>query len=95
MKTKIFTLFTCLLLCTLFLPSCAHKEVVTTCLNGHTYGFFGGFWHGMIAPFDFIAMLFSDDITVYATNNNGGWYALGFLFGIGGLGFGSGQCIET
>ncbi len=66
---------------------CAQYEAVGQCLTGHTYGFFGGLWHGFIAPFDLIGMLFSDKITMYAQNNNGGFYALGFLLGSGGWGF--------
>ena len=54
---------------------------------GSTAGFLRGLWHGFIAPFDFIGMLFSDEITMYAQNNNGGLYALGFLLGSGGWGF--------
>jgi hypothetical protein len=73
---------------------CAHNEVVSQCLTGHTYGFFGGLWHGFIAPFDFIGMLFKDDITMYAQNNNGGLYALGFLLGSGGWGFFGGKGIR-
>jgi len=69
------------------LSSCANKETVTACLTGHTYGFWGGLLHGFIAPFDLIAMLFRDDITVFAQNNNGAWYAFGFLLGSGGWGF--------
>jgi len=69
------------------LTSCANKEIVSSCLHGHTYGFLGGLFHGFIAPFDLIAMLFRDDITVYAQNNNGAWYAFGFLIGSGGWGF--------
>lgn len=49
----------------------------------HTYGFWGGLWHGMISPFSFIGYLFSDDIAVFALNNNGGWYTFGFLLGAG------------
>ena len=71
----------------LALLGCARNEPVEQCLTGHTYGFFGGLWHGFIAPFDFIGMLFSKDITMYAQNNNGGLYALGFLIGSGGWGF--------
>jgi hypothetical protein len=71
----------------ILLTGCANNEVVTQCLSGHTYGFFGGLWHGFIAPFDFIGMLFNDKITMYAQNNNGGLYALGFLLGSGGWGF--------
>ena len=71
----------------LILTGCAHNESVKLCLTGHTYGFFGGLWHGFIAPFDFIGMLFNEKITMYAQNNNGGLYALGFLLGSGGWGF--------
>ena len=71
----------------LLLSSCAQKEVVDACLEGHTYGFWGGLWHGIIAPIDFVLMLFRDDVTMYAQNNNGGWYAFGFLIGSGGWGF--------
>ena len=71
----------------LILSGCAKSEDVNACLTGHTYGFFGGLWHGFIAPFDFIGMLFNDEITMYAQNNNGGLYALGFLLGSGGWGF--------
>ena len=71
----------------ILLTGCANNEAVDQCLTGHQYGFFGGLWHGFIAPFDFIGMLFSKDITMYAQNNNGGLYALGFLMGSGGWGF--------
>jgi len=76
-------LFTALLI----LSGCANKEVVTACLKGHTYGFWGGLWHGIIAPVDLILMLFRNDITVFAPNNNGAWYAFGFIIGSGGWGF--------
>jgi hypothetical protein len=66
---------------------CANKEVVTECLTGQTYGFWYGLWHGIIAPIDLVLMLFRDDITVYAPNNNGIWYAFGFVLGSGGWGF--------
>jgi hypothetical protein len=71
----------------IFLVGCANKEVVTECLKGQTYGFWWGLWHGIIAPVDLILMLFRDDITVYAQNNNGAWYAFGFVLGSGGWGF--------
>lgn len=74
----------------LFMTSCADSEpLVQNCLQGHTYGFWGGLWHGLISPFSFIGSLFSDDIEVFAPNNNGGWYTFGFLIGVGGLGFSS------
>lgn len=68
------------------LSSCANREIVTECLKGHTYGFWGGLWHGIIAPIDLIGMLIYDDVTMYAENNNGAWYAFGFLIGSGGWG---------
>jgi len=76
-----------ILLSIIILSGCANNESVKLCLTGHTYGFLGGLWHGFIAPFDFIGMLFNDKITMYAQNNNGGLYALGFLLGSGGWGF--------
>jgi hypothetical protein len=90
-KNLIFITFICLII---FLSGCARSEIVNQCLTGHQYGFFGGLWHGFIAPFDFIGMLFNDKITMYAQNNNGGLYALGFLLGSGGWGFFGGKGIR-
>ena len=90
MKTSILTrnsLFMIFIILLIVVSGCANNETVKQCLTGHTYGFFGGLWHGFIAPFDFIGMLFNDKITMYAQNNNGGLYALGFLLGSGGWGF--------
>jgi len=87
-------LFISLLMIIILLTGCAHNEVIDECLTGHTYGFFGGLWHGFIAPFDFIGMLFNDEITMYAPNNNGGLYALGFLIGSGGWGFFGGRSVR-
>ena len=70
----------------LALTGCAHREIVTHCLQGHTYGFWGGVWHGFISPFDLIGMLIYDDVTMFAQNNNGAWYSFGFLVGGGGWG---------
>lgn len=86
-NTKMISLFILSTLFLIFLSGCADKEVVDACLKGHTYGFWGGLWHGFIAPFDLIGMIFRDDVTMYAQNNNGFWYALGFLIGSGGWGF--------
>jgi hypothetical protein len=84
MKTikLLFIVFISLMLFT----ACSNKELVDACLTGHTYGFLGGLWHGIIAPFDLLAMLFRDDVTVFAQNNNGAWYAFGFIIGSGGWG---------
>jgi len=97
MKKKLtllnYSKFLMLLLIILVLGSCAQNELVSQCLHGHSYGFLGGLWHGIIAPFDFIGMLFSKNITMYAQNNNGIWYAFGFLLGSGGWGFLGGKGI--
>ena len=98
MKTrKVFTgiiVFSLVLTSVFILSGCAHKEIVTACLNGHTYGFWGGLLHGFIAPFDLIAMLFRDDVAFFAPNNNGAWYAFGFLIGSGGWGFLGGKGVS-
>lgn len=86
----VFKVLSICLLTSVFLSSCAHGVDVSGCTEDvHIYGFWGGIWHGIIAPFDLIAMLWSDTATVYAPNNNGGWYALGFCLGGGLLGFGT------
>ena len=59
------------------------------CLTPDPYGFWSGLWHGWIAFFSFIGSLFSDDIAMYAVNNNGAWYDFGFWLGIGSIGAGS------
>ncbi len=81
------TFLICLLAVSVLLTGCANNEIVNECLKGHTYGFLGGLWHGIIAPLDLILMLFKNDITVFAPNNNGAWYAFGFIIGSGGWGF--------
>lgn len=47
----------------------------------HTYGFWGGTWHGMIMIPSFIGSLIWDDVAVYAVNNNGAWYDFGYVGG--------------
>ena len=78
------------LLCAVLFSSCAQVQPqITECITGHQYGFWGGLWHGFIAPFSFVVSLFNDNIAVWAINNNGGWYTFGFLVGVGSL-FGGG-----
>lgn len=84
MKTKHILI---LLSLVLLFSACAPYVDVNECLVGKTYGFWGGLWHGIIAPIDLVAMIFSDDYVVYAANNNGIWYAFGFVLGSGGWGF--------
>ena len=65
------------------LTSCADVSHVQQCLppTEHTYGFWGGTWHGIIMVPSFIGSLIFDDVAVYAVNNNGGWYNFGFVGG--------------
>jgi len=73
----------------LFMTSCADVTNIDKCRVDDPYGFWGGLWHGLIAFFSFFGSLFSDDIAVYAVNNNGAWYDFGFVLGSGILGFGA------
>ena len=82
-------LLTTVISCLLF-SSCAEVSHVQNCLGGEPYGFWSGLWHGIIAPISFICSLFSDNIAMYAINNNGGWYNFGFVLGAGIL-FGGGS----
>ena len=84
MKKSVLILSTIALCC--FISSCADVQPnIQPCLQGHIYGFWGGLWHGIIAPFACIGSLISDDIAVWAVNNNGGWYTFGFFLGLGSL----------
>lgn len=66
------------------LTGCADVSNVQECLppSEHTYGFWGGVWHGAIMWFSFTGSLFNDNIAVYAVNNNGAWYNFGFIGGL-------------
>jgi hypothetical protein len=89
MKTKkVLILTVSFLIAVILLSSCAEVQHIEACRTGQTYGFFGGLWHGIIAPVTFFISLFSDNVAVWAVNNNGGWYTFGFLIGVGSLGFG-------
>ena len=49
--------------------------------EGHVAGFWRGLWHGFIVAFTFVVSLFSDNVTIYETNNSGNLYNLGFVLG--------------
>lgn len=85
---KLLILSFFLMIAVMLFSSCAEVQNIEACKTGHTYGFFGGLWHGIIAPVSFVISLFSDNVAVWAVNNNGGWYTFGFLIGVGSLGFG-------
>jgi hypothetical protein len=87
-KKQIFIAF---IIMTAILSGCADVSNVDKCLIDEPYGFWSGLWHGWIVVFSWIGSLFSDDIAIYAVNNNGGWYDFGFILGIGGLGYSGGK----
>jgi len=80
-----------LLLLALFLFSCADTVPVDKCVTGKQFGFIYGLLHGFITPFSIVVSFFDDDVTIYAVNNTGWWYNLGFLLGSGGWGFMAGN----
>lgn len=56
-------------------------------------GFWLGLWHGVILPVTFVVSLFTDQVSIYEVQNNGGWYDTGYVLGLlvvlGGGGGGS------
>lgn len=59
--------------------------------EGHTYkeyGFFSGILHGFVFIFALIGKMFGADVGLYAANNTGFFYWVGFLFGLGVIGGG-------
>lgn len=81
MKIKIILLSLVLFV----VASCAKQQDLSNCLTGEPDSFFPGLIHGLISPIAFISMLLGDDVTIYSANNDGKWYALGFIIGTGGF----------
>lgn len=88
MKNRTLSLVSILLVLFVF-SGCAESVAIDDCVTTGPYGFIGGLWHGIIAPFSFVCSLFLDDVAMYAVNNSGGWYDFGFVIGAGIL-FGGG-----
>ena len=59
--------------------------------EGKVAGFWQGLWHGLIAPFTFIASLFRQSVHIYEVHNNGAWYNFGYLLGLSCILGGSGR----
>lgn len=77
-KTMLFAIL-------LVVGSCAKQQDLSNCLSGQPESFFPGLIHGLISPIAFLSMLLGDDVTIYSANNDGKWYALGFIIGTGGF----------
>ena len=74
-----------LLAIVMLLCGCADHVTFAEAATKQPVGFLHGIWHGWIFTFSFIVSLFSDDTTVYAIYNNGGWYNFGYFLGLGGF----------
>lgn len=48
-------------------------------------GFFIGFLQGFVIYFSWILSLFNDNIVIYESFNNGGWYDFGYVLGVATL----------
>lgn len=86
MKLKLILIIYVLLL----LSGCADSMSFDQAALTEKVGFMHGLWHGLIIVFSLFGSLFSDDIAIYAIYNNGIWYDIGFVFGVGGFGLGTG-----
>ncbi|NCA84940.1 MAG: hypothetical protein EOM83_05110 [Clostridia bacterium] len=82
-KIKIFKWLIVLAGLALVVSACADVTPIEQCITDAPYNFWGGLWHGFIAPVSFVGSLFNDNIALYAVNNNGGWYDFGFVLGAG------------
>lgn len=90
MNKKLFFKSLIFLSAALALQSCAPAIDASLCLDGKTFGFWWGLLHGVISPIAFIISIFDESTAIYAINNSGTWYDLGFLLGVGAsLGGGS------
>ena len=54
--------------------------------TGNNFGFFSGIWDGWTIFFAFIGKMLGYKINIYEVSNNGNWYNLGFLIGVGSWG---------
>jgi hypothetical protein len=78
---KYFGLFLLVILVLLF-SGCAEAIEIQYDNSIEQVGFWSGLLHGLIAPISFVISLFNDSVAIYAVNNNGGWYNLGYLLGL-------------
>lgn len=78
-----------ILILTGVMAGCAPEPIcVDTDFGTEEYGFFRGILHGLVFPIALIGKLFGVSTGLYALNNTGFFYWLGFLIGFGPLGIG-------
>ncbi len=88
MKAPLF-LLTVLALAAM-VSGCAPAPICTDPSFGmQEFGFLRGILHGLVFPIALIGKLFGVDTGLYALNNSGFFYWLGFLIGFGPLGIGA------
>ncbi len=79
---KNISLFLIVLFTLFLLNSCtADNHNLSQCVTNEPKGFLFGLWHGLISPITLIISLFNENITIYESSNNGGWYNVGFVWG--------------
>lgn len=83
MKNYIF--FFSILLLTFILTGCADTPSCEAVARSSEHGFLWGLAHGIVFPLALLSKLFGVDYGLYAVDNTGFWYWLGYLIGIGGL----------
>jgi hypothetical protein len=83
MKTKHLLPFALLFLVLLTMISCAPLGATEK-----QYGFFYGIIHGLLLYPAIISKVLGMDFDLYAQNNTGFWYWLGFAIGVFGFGGG-------
>ncbi|PMD83728.1 hypothetical protein BWI97_27085 [Siphonobacter sp. BAB-5405] len=73
----------CTILLMGLLSSCASIQNISSCVKDEPVGFIEGLIHGFFILPAFIISLFNDTVAIYAVNNNGHLYDLGFAIGVG------------
>ena len=73
------TLSLLLLIALVIFSGCLPNDLVE---KNTEVGFFHGIWHGWICWISLIVGLFTD-VRIYAMNNSGWWYDLGWMLGSG------------
>lgn len=86
---KKLVLPTIIILCLLFISSCAPEAVTEK-----EYGFWYGILHGFVLPFTIIGKIFKMDIGLYAITNTGTFYWIGYFFGFAIITGGSGRGVK-
>ena len=66
----------------IFVSACTAGPNAAAGQGPNDAGFWLGLWHGLIAPIAFLVSLFNESVGIYEVHNSGGWYNVGFLFGV-------------